>query len=166
MHRLLHNQRAFLKAYPTLFDRIYRYTCARCSNQDDGKDIVSEVFIRAFERLDSFDEAKGSLEQWVMGITKFALIDYWRSRTTDINLDQVDPIDSHSTVTTLDDALSFEHRIRTLPDPAKALLRLKYIDGMTFDEISDVLGKNPSTVRSYFSRLHQKLRLDHTYEKS
>lgn len=165
MHRLQHNQKTFLKAYPTLFDQMYRYICARCSNKEDGKDIVADVFMRAFERLGSFDETKGSLEQWIMGITKFALIDYWRSHKTTIDLAHIpDPESEDSTVTTLDDALSFERRIRDLPDSAKVLLRLRYIDEMTFEEIANALEKNPSTIRSYFSRLHSALRLQDTYE--
>jgi RNA polymerase sigma-70 factor (ECF subfamily) len=149
-----------------LFDRIYRYICARCSGAEDGKDVVACVFMRAFERLDTFDETRGSLEQWIMGMAKFALIDHWRSQTITLDIEDVDPAANDDAYRLLDEAISFEFRIRDLPDATKALLRLRYVDDMTFEEIADFLGRNPATVRSTFSRLHKKIHLTPPYEQS
>ena len=156
------HQRAFLKAYSPLFDRVYRYVRARCTDADECNDIVADIMVKAYERLDSYDATKGNMEQWIMGIAKFTLIDYWRTRRVHLALDDATDAPAMATApvtSSLDDELSFEHRIRGLPEESKTLLRLRYVDDMSYETLAELTGKQPSSVRSWFSRIHQHLRI-------
>ena len=42
--------------FDSCYPRIARYAFARIGNQTDAEDIAAEVFVRAFESLDSFRE--------------------------------------------------------------------------------------------------------------
>ena len=153
-------RRMFSKSYPALFDRVYRYIAARCGEVSEREDLTADIMLKAFERLDSYNPDKGSLEQWLIGSAKFALIDYWRIRKPSFELTEVDAIDHGADLHTLDDALSFEHHLRQLPESTKILLRLRYIDDLSHEDIAAMTGKNASTLRSFLSRTLKKLRLE------
>ena len=159
-------QQAFLEVYPVMFDRVYRYVVRRTPQVEEAKDLVADIMIRAFERLPQFDAEKGSYEQWIIGMAKFALIDYWR-RGERCVLIEGDVTQEENIMNRIDDELSFEHRIASLPNEHKILLRLRYVDDMSLLTIAEMTHTNPSTLRSFFSRTHKRLRTiidEQTYE--
>lgn len=53
------------------------------SQVNDGylaEDLCSDVFLKIYEKLDSFDESKASLSTWIFTVTRNTLIDYYRVR--------------------------------------------------------------------------------------
>lgn len=155
-------RRLFINSYSAMFDRIYRYIAARCSDTSVVEDLTAEVMLDAFERLESYDPDKGSLEQWLVGSAKFRLIDYWRTKKPIFELKEIDESQQNTPAPNeqLDDTLSFEHHLRRLPENIKMLLRLRYIDNLSHEDIAVMTGQNPSTLRSYLSRTLKKLRLE------
>jgi len=61
-------------------DRIYGYVCARLvPNTDPAEDLVQEIFLSAWENLQSF-RGQASLESWLLGIAQHKVQDYYRGR--------------------------------------------------------------------------------------
>lgn len=157
-------QRMFARSYGELFDFLYRYVRYRVPHAQEGEDVMADVLARAYQKLDQFDPALGSLRQWTTGLAKHGIQMYWRSRRATVSLEDV--AESTPGLVSIPGIQAVEHRlevervVRGLPPEAKALLAMRYEDGMTCQEIAETIGKEPAAVRKYFSRLLEKLRLD------
>lgn len=164
MQSLTEHKEIFLDQYPQLFDRVYRFMMSRVPHKEEAEDLTQQVFLNSFRRLSQFDPEKGSLEQWIISSARNAIIDHWRGRRELINLETIEDRLADLKQTSKD-ALDFELRIHKLPPTEQALLRLRYIDGLTYQDIARRTGNSPTAVRSTFSRLHRRLKTTwQTYE--
>ena len=154
-------KKLFSEEYSELFDYLYRYVCYRVPEREEAEDLVSESFLQAYHRLDDFDSDKGTLRQWLTGIAKNTLLMYWRRRSVQVDLDAIpelhDP-QQEQIVCFLDQRLLVDQLLCQLSDDAKALVAFRYTDGLSHEEIAQLLGKHPAAVRKFFSRLHERLR--------
>jgi len=75
-----------LERFRELYERIAPslYTWARVRSRPaqgislDPDDLLQEVWLRAFERLDDYDAACGSFRSWIFGIAKNVAFEAWR----------------------------------------------------------------------------------------
>lgn len=155
-------QELFAREYPTLFDAVYRYVVYRLGDRDEAQDVVSEVFTKGFSKLKEFDPEKGSLKQWLTGIAKYELLMHWREQKKTISLEEEFlPSDSDRSLSldqSLDQHLLAEKIYAQLSESTKRLLTLRYVDGYSYEELSQLTGKEPATLRQFFSRIHRSLR--------
>ena len=152
--------------YASLYPYLYRYVAYRVPRREDAEDIVSDVFLTAVAKLDSFDPGKGTLRQWLTGVAKYKVLAYWRAKKPVVSLDDVFEIPDPTFATKIIGRLSreFEARrlLKGLRAEAKALLAMRYEDDMTHQEIADATGVEADAVRQRFSRLHRSLRIAST----
>lgn len=45
-----------------------------------AEDLCSDVFLKVYEKLDTYNKSKAKLSTWIFAITKNRLIDYYRTR--------------------------------------------------------------------------------------
>lgn len=157
-------QELFAREYPDVFDFIYRFIARRVFDRDEVDDVVSEAFIKAYAELARFDPERGMLRQWLTGIAKNQLLTHWRKQKPLVLLEEDEQIPDETTGTVFTDALDrelFAEKVyATLSEETRALVALRYVDGMTYEELAEVTGKEPSALRQFFSRLHRSLRLE------
>lgn len=161
-------RRAFDDQYVELFDYVYRYVRYRLNHDQDTEDVVSVIFLSAVQSLETWDAEQGSLRQWMTGITKNHLAQYWRSHKIHISIDEcsdsvlaaiaaaseiidTEQIDQQALVTAVLDSLT---------PTMRRLVIMHYVDELTYKEIARVIDKKPAAVRKLFSRLHAGLRHD------
>lgn len=144
----------FLQEYPDLFDYIYRYVRVRIDDEDACKDLVSDIFLKALKKLKQYQADKGSLKQWLTGIAKHQLINYWTRRRLTLPLEEFDL----GTIPQFDQ-LAFDQLIERLPAQIRQLLIWRYVDDLTYEQIASLMHKSPAALRQYFSRLHKQLRI-------
>lgn len=169
---LAQKQDHFQRLYSQLFDKLYRYSYTRVPNITEAEDIVADIFLSAYRSLDKFDDAKGNLEQWLIGIARYAIIDYWKARKITLEFDEAillfDALEQDNSLEkTIDNKMLFAKIMDQLPGDVAALLTLRYVDDLTYEEIAKLTGKTAESIRQFFSRLHKKLRLqfsDYTQE--
>lgn len=155
-------ERLFSKEYRHLFDRLYRYIRARVDSVHDAEDIVSEALLAGFRTLHTYDSEKGNLEQWCMGIARFRLIAYWKQNLPHLDLETmqekiVDEGNDHHFQ--MDLGIAWEKIMGRIPREYHPLFTMKFAEGMTFEEIGQVVGKPSVALRQTFSRVCKKLRL-------
>lgn len=149
------NQERFLDEYHSVFPKMYRYVRARVPHTETAEDIVSDIFLKAWKHCDTFQEKKGNREQWLIGIARYTIIDYWRKNKSTINLEDVEhQLQSHNT----HEEIHFDLLIQNLSEEAQSLLRLRYVDGLSHNDIAELLQKNPPAIRMSLSRLYHTLR--------
>jgi RNA polymerase sigma-70 factor (ECF subfamily) len=156
-------------------DRVFRLAYRLTGDRHDAEDLTQEVFVRVFRSLSSY--TPGTFEGWLYRITTNLFLDGAR-RKQRIRFDGL-PEDAHDRLPAkgegpaekLDSDL-FDHDVQdaldALPEDFRAAVVLCDIEGMTYDEIADVLDVKLGTVRSRIHRGRSMLRkhLEHRAPRS
>ena len=66
--------------YRDYHGKVSGYIRSKINSPQDAEDITANVFLKVYEKLDSFDESKASLSTWIFTIARNTLIDYYRGR--------------------------------------------------------------------------------------
>lgn len=158
-------RKQFAAEYAGLFAFLYRYCRYRIPNVHDAEDMVSDIVIRAYEKLEDYDAARGSFRQWLSGIARNTVLMYWRSRKPIVALEDAAVIPDEKAhrgfLRAIEDRFMMQKILARESRETKALLALHYEDGLTYEEIAEMIGKEPAAVRKFFSRLHATLRIKH-----
>ncbi len=66
--------------YAEYFPKVTGYVRSHVENPHDREDVVSDVFLKVYARLDRYDGSRASLSTWIYTITKNTVIDYYKSK--------------------------------------------------------------------------------------
>lgn len=142
----------------------YRLALWLMRNEHDAEDIVQEASLRAFRYLDTF--TGGNERAWFLRIVRNTCYG-WRGRHARTAHDLFDE-EQHSTTLPVSDpetlllqtdtASAIERAIRDLPDRSRELFVLRELEGLSYRELSDVMGIPLGTVMSGLSRARQAFR--------
>ena len=146
-------------------DRVYRLAYRLTGNRHDAEDLTQEVFVRVFRSLSTY--TPGTFEGWIHRITTNLFLDQARRRQR-IRFDALS--DERAGLlrstgpapdTALDDQLfddDVERALASLPPDFRAAVVLCDVEGLSYDEIADILGAKLGTVRSRIHRGRAMLR--------
>jgi RNA polymerase sigma-70 factor (ECF subfamily) len=147
------------------WDRLYVLThlpilrMLRRMLRDDGRaeDALQATFVTAIERIRDFDPKRGMVDSWLVGIARFKAKEAVRGpRALSVSVETVDP-EGRSEISVVDHemvALALDHL-----DPRYAeVLRRKYIDGQTLEEIASDLKLKATTIGTLLHRGKEKFK--------
>lgn len=143
-------------AFARLYDRYARVIHGILLSRvpyGEVEDLVQEIFLSAWQRLDSLRDP-GAFGGWLSMIA--------RNRATDARRRAVPMDELPDTLAALDataertEALAILETIRTLPEAYRETLILRLVEGMTGPEIAERTGLTPASVRV---NLHRGMKL-------
>lgn len=153
----------FEEVYETYYGPVLSYLRRKVTNPQDAEDLASEAFIYCYHHYGEYDPEKSAVSTWVYLVVNSRLKNFYRDRRdyTDISaLENVLPDDS----TDMDRALYLEQlrkmladAIGQLPERQQQIVALSYFKQKTSNEIADMLGMTPGSVRTQLSRALDKL---------
>lgn len=130
------------KIYHDYHGKVYGYICSKINNAQAAEDLAANVFVKIYEKLDSFDEGKASLSTWIYTITRNTLTDYYRTRRVFEEVPE-----------TLDDGSSVEEDVcnaetldalasalESLDERERDIIILRFYKGKTLTEIAEQMG--------------------------
>ena len=79
-HESRDDETAFERAYESEFPRVYGYIRYRVGNADTTDDLTSQTFLKALDRLSTFDPRKAEIGPWMLGIARNVVRDHLRAR--------------------------------------------------------------------------------------
>ena len=145
--------------------RVYRLAYRLTGNSHDAEDLTQEVFVRVFRSLSSY--TPGTFEGWLHRITTNLFLDQAR-RKAKIRFDALAEdaetrIPSRAAapdIQVLDGLFDddVESALAELPPDFRAAVVLCDIEGLSYEEIADVLSLKLGTVRSRIHRGRSMLR--------
>jgi RNA polymerase sigma-70 factor, ECF subfamily len=150
------------------FEMVYRAhaiavhaLCLRMSgDRAVARDLVQDVFVRAWERLPSF-RGQSSLATWLHRLAVNVVLEKWRSAKRDAlrMIDDPDGVafDAPMVQTDLDSAMEIEGAMARLPAGARAVFVLHEIEGYSHEEIAVMTGIAPGTARTQLFRARRAL---------
>ena len=152
---------AFARLYEAYVGRIYRYIYFRVTDDQAAEDLTSQVFLKAWERLDRY-QASGPFQAWLYTIARNQVIDYYRTRKESIPLEAVsarpadhkavdDQVEGNFELQAMRNALQF------LTADQQQVLILKFIAELSTAEIARMLHKQEGAIRALQMRALQTL---------
>jgi RNA polymerase sigma-70 factor (ECF subfamily) len=157
------DQNAFACLYDCYIERIYRYVFFRVANQELAEDITSQIFLKVWEKLDTYRGGQSPFIAWLYRIAHNAVIDYYRSRKDSISLEDARPV-ALSHADEVDEKLDLQFKsqllreaLHELTEEQQQVLILKFVGGMSTREIAQQLGKQQGAVRALQMRALQGL---------
>lgn len=147
-------------------DRLFNGVARMLGSASDADDVLQESFLQAFRKLSSFRE-QSSFYTWIYRIAINVAINLRRRERRNVTLSEHAAI-SDQLVT---DDESPDHRLEQfeeirelqdglnqLSDEHRNILVLREIEGMSYEDISEVLEMPIGTVRSRLHRARMQLR--------
>ena len=159
---------AFAALYLRYFERVYGYLRMSLRDPHEAEDLTQQVFLKALDHLDTYEVAPHrSFRPWLFRIARNLLIDHVKKHRPTL-LDDPDqmprrapagPADAATVESTLAWMSDSEVTlfIERLPMPQRQVITLRYMIGLSLEEIADVLGRTPGSVRMLDLRARQYL---------
>jgi RNA polymerase sigma-70 factor (ECF subfamily) len=154
---------AFAQLYDAYVERVYRYIYFRISEDAATEDLVSQVFLKAWENLSRYKVGGSPFIAWLYTIARNLVIDYYRATKKDVlpleearalPSDRESPDDEaqmHFDLEAMRDALQF------LTGDQQQVLILKFIAGLPNENIARIMNKREGTIRGLQMRALQTL---------
>lgn len=146
--------------YDRYVDRLY-YVIKRYVKDDYHiENILQDVFLKVFNKIDSFDANKGAFNTWITTIAIRESLNHLRKNQ--VNLMQLEEVAvwSAAEVDPLLTQLELEdlmQRVNAIPEKYGIIFKLYEVDGYEHKEIAEMLGIGTSTSRSYLTRAKKML---------
>lgn len=138
---------------------LLRYCTSVCGNMQTAEDLAQEVFLKAMQNADVFEDLGPSQQRaWLFRTMKNLICDGARRAAVEARYVEIYPDDTVAPETgysQTENALL----LAALPEPDRTLFRMRYVDGYTAAELAEIFGLQPGTVRSKLSRSRAILRL-------
>ncbi|MBM3974033.1 MAG: sigma-70 family RNA polymerase sigma factor [Planctomycetes bacterium] len=159
----------FEAAFEMLFaryrERVYAVAFRVVGNAVDAMDVVQESFALLFRKLHAF-RGVSLFSTWLFRIVVNCSIDHRRKRDGGIrvralSIEGVDAVDEspspESQALAVELGCQVQQAISLLSPKLRAILALRYLEDMSYDELATTLGLSLGTVKSRLARAHLAL---------
>ena len=139
--------------YALTSDRIHGLLLRMTGDPDDAFDLAQETYLRAFDRIGQFDGGS-SVATWLYRIAVNEALQFLRRRKRGEKALQVRKERAIRATTTdkTDAKLDVADAVADLPETERALVVLRYYQGLSYAEMARVLDKPPGTIASGLNR--------------
>lgn len=156
--------RRFTPLYECYFADIFRFLLRRCADRDRCNDLVQDTFLKAMLALPRYQDRGLPFRAWLYRIALNELRMHWRKRKEvliDMSYAEVRGLTEEIGLPMEDDELRrLAVAMGKLDEDRAHLIHLRYMDGMSFSEIGQVLGIGEDAAKM---RTHRVLATLRTY---
>ncbi len=149
--------------YEEYYGKIARYVYTRIGDKTEAEDIAGEVFLKALESLNTYEERGVPMQAWLFKIAHNMVVDHLRKASThkvvpidvlplDAGIDPVDIAEQNLELERVAGAME------KLTEEQREVLRLRFFGGLSSKETAIILGKSDGAVREMQRAALEKLR--------
>jgi RNA polymerase sigma-70 factor (ECF subfamily) len=160
---------AFRVLFETHKDRVYSIALRYAGDSATAMDIAQETFLKLLSSIRQF-RGDSSFDSWLYRMVVNSCLDHHRRKRRFLPLvDEMLDVFRTSAEDALHEMLQDEQEERVqqvvaqLPEDQRIVVVLRYTEGLSYEDIADVLGCRRGTVASRLNRAHKALerRLSH-----
>jgi RNA polymerase sigma-70 factor (ECF subfamily) len=129
-----------------LYERLRRYLLKLSRDRGLAEELAQETALRLLKSFDRLREAD-RLEPWAFRIATNAWRDHCRARAP---RPLPEPREARKTDSELNERVL--KALDGLPDPYRTALVLRYLEGMDYEDMGEILDVEPVTLRSHVAR--------------
>ncbi len=162
------DRRAFNYLYDNYSGALYSIVLQVLSDTELANDVLQEVFINIWRKIDIYDPLKGRLFTWMLNIARNASIDTLRSKgyqNTQKNQSLPEYVDLNKPGQTTEvniDNIGLKKLLERLREEYRVLIDLAYFKGYTHEEIAELekipLGTVKTRIRNALIQLRGYLK--------
>ncbi|OPJ61320.1 sigma-70 family RNA polymerase sigma factor [Clostridium oryzae] len=149
------NENAIREILDTYGDTVYKIAFSYCKNRSDAEDIYQEVFVKYFQHGEVF-ESNTHEKAWLIRVTincsKSFLRSSWYKRVVPID-------DKQEELVFIEENNDLLKAVLELPSKYREVIHLYYYEGYSTKEISSILSRKETTVRTQLQRGRDILKL-------
>ena len=146
--------------YKDYHGKVFGYIISQVNNSDLAEDLCEDVFLKVYEKLDTFDNTKASISTWIYTIARNTLTDYYRTRKVCEEI----PEEYESTISVEDEVCNREmldklaNALEKLDERARDIIILRYYSGFKLTEIAEKLDISYSYVKLLHNNAFENLK--------
>ena len=148
------------------FDALYEQTSAKLfgvslrilKDRGEAQDVTQEVYMKIWHSARTFDAAKASPMSWLITIARNQAIDRYR-KTRRVQTDQIDDMPLASSAPSPETQAqsqgtrrALDYCLGELKDDHGQMIRLAYLEGYSYQELSDKFSHPLNSVRTWLRR--------------
>jgi RNA polymerase sigma-70 factor, ECF subfamily len=144
--------------------QVYSYLIRRCGDSVVAEELTSETFLAAVDGINRVPPRTADAN-WLLGIARNKLVDYWRRREREERNLALVPGPTSTDDRALDtlEPDRAEMALGALPTTYRLALTLRYLDGISVPDMAEMLGQTVHATESSLARARRALRA--AYEK-
>lgn len=146
------NEKAFSYLYDNYSGALFSVVHAIVTDRDSANDVLQNVFVNIWKRIESYDAAKGRLFTWMLNVARNAAIDEVRSkgyRDSQKNQPIAESGEIPGAVTAPGtEDVGLKKVLGKLKGELRVLVDMSYFQGFTHEEISKALNIPLGTVKT------------------
>lgn len=128
-------------------DSVFGLAVGMTRNREDAADMAQDAFIRAYNKLEQYNPDY-SFRSWILRICANLTKNLFRSRTRRRNTEERHTVQTEIEQSAVDpDFQALEEALAKLPSKLGTPLRMKYMEGLAYDEVAEVLGIGVSAAK-------------------
>jgi len=162
---------AFAALYDRYFEQVYRYVYYRVREVEEAEDVTSEVFFRALRAMPRYQPRQPFLA-WLYRIARNAVIDRARAERPRVSFEDAlahpdageHIVDPDAAVLATDRRSRLRAALGNLTEEQQEVVILRFVEGLSADEVGKIMGKRAGTVRGLQFRALQSLKKHITAE--
>jgi RNA polymerase sigma factor (sigma-70 family) len=146
---------AFAQLYDGYAATVYGLALRVTRDRSAAEDITQEVFLRVWERPDSYDPARGELRPWLATVARRRSVDWlrrsttYRRHTTALAREPVEHVEHvEDAVVRGEVAAVVRDAVERLPETNRSAILLAYYRGLTYRGVAEALGIPEGTAKS------------------
>ncbi|MCV9388902.1 RNA polymerase sigma factor [Reichenbachiella ulvae] len=161
-----HDEQAFKALFDSYAGMVYNTTLNLVQNQEDAEDITQEVFVDISNKIESF-KMESSLKTWIYRMTCNKALEHIRKSKRKKRFGFLVSIDSDndfltqtdSSIEEGEDKVKLLHQlIQQLPENQRLAFTLHHLDGLSYEEMAEVMETTLSAVESLMFRAKKNLK--------
>ena len=154
----------FTPLYDLYVKKIYDFIYYKTYHRETAEDLVSLVFVKALENINSFDFAKGSFSAWLYRIAQNTVIDHWRTKKNEANVEDIwDLAENEDLETDLDNRQQLEEvrkYLKKIKSKQREIVMLRLWQQLSYKEIAEISGLTEANCKMTYSRVMRTLKQD------
>jgi RNA polymerase sigma-70 factor (ECF subfamily) len=143
--------------------RIYYAVRRIVDNHDDTNDIVQDVFIKVWEKFESF-RGESSIYTWIHRVAINESLSCLKRKNRNLHFDIDNYPEENASVQEQELILSgdeiqekFNKAVQELPEKQKLVFNLKYFENMKYEEMSALLGTTEGALKASYHHAVKKI---------
>jgi RNA polymerase sigma-70 factor (ECF subfamily) len=149
--------RAFERLVREHQQMVFCVALSYCRDRAAAEDVAQEAFLKAFRSAETVRNP-AQMKTWLYSIARFTAIDWLRKQKREHAAESARGAAAADPPAEDDRGSLVLEAVRSLKDDQREIMMLRYVKGLSYQEIARVVGSTPSAVGEKLHRIREAVR--------
>ncbi|MDE6388523.1 MAG: RNA polymerase sigma factor [Lachnospiraceae bacterium] len=140
-------------------DKFYRLAYSNVQNPQDAMDVVQNAIYKALSHAGELKDIH-AVKTWFYRILMNESINFLKKNRRELLVEELVDEDAYICMQEYDEAEELDVRLRKLPTEVQNIIRLRFYEELSLQEIAEVTGRNLNTIKAKLYRGLKALRVE------